>query len=43
MHSEPESRDRGRRQGPVIAWYWAMLIVLTGTVAMGLGIRALFP
>ena len=42
MQSEPQSRDRGRR-GPVIAWYWAMLIVLSGTVAMGLGIRALFP
>ncbi|HMJ10676.1 MAG TPA: hypothetical protein VK524_04670 [Polyangiaceae bacterium] len=45
MHSEDarEPLEPGRRKGPVVAWYWAMLIVLTGTIAMGLGIRALFP
>jgi hypothetical protein len=32
-----------QRRGPVVAWYWALLVVFAGTIATGLGIRALFP
>ncbi len=34
--------ERKEGGGPVVPWYWALLIVLLGTAGMGLAIRLLF-
>lgn len=46
MNSDPSTSDdppAARRRGPSLEWHWALLIVLVGTVAMGLAIRSLLP